>query len=434
MSMPESKIKTKNEKIKESLARTKTRRKEQVTRVIQLKIDYGRLSKAKKDALNLAYASAKHLYNDAIKSNDIWSYKPPSTVRVTLPDNTMENRDIVLGSQIKQGIVNQAKDNIKSLSTLRKHGYKTGALKPVHQIDSLPLNQKNVTYKLNKRHNRVKIQKIPGWLRLVGYDRLENWDEYGPAKLIRNPDGYYLAVTVFMDKTEYQAMRAAQAALHNIMVQGPRGYDAGSRVLLADDEGGVFNKEYPSHTRKAKYWSRRMSKRYDPGARKNTDLQSQGYVKAQRAYRKELLRTSREKTAVAREYVYYDLLKHDEIFLQDEQFASWKKRRSCFNMSLRMDASIVPRMYALYKIHEAQVTVLDKWQPTTRWCPVCGRRTPCPVTQRVFVCEYCGYSMERDTHGAQNMIRLGRRPLSYEELRKPRDVPVGPFMGISKQA
>lgn len=168
MSMPESKIKTKNEKIKESLARTKTRRKKQVTRVIQLKIDYGRLSKAQKDALNFAYASAKHLYNDAIKSNDIWSYKPPRTVQVTLPDNTVKNRDIVLGSQIKQGIINQAKINIKSLSALKKNGHKIGALKPVRQVNSLPLNQKNVTYRLNKRHNRVKIQKIPGLLRLVG--------------------------------------------------------------------------------------------------------------------------------------------------------------------------------------------------------------------------------------------------------------------------
>ena len=52
-----------------------------------------------------------------------------------------------------------------------------------------------------------------------------------------------------------------------------------------------------------------------------------------------------------------------------------------------------------------QTIVLDKWIPTTKWCPMCGRLHDMPTDIRTYVCE-CGYHEDRDVHSANNMIAI----------------------------
>ena len=51
------------------------------------------------------------------------------------------------------------------------------------------------------------------------------------------------------------------------------------------------------------------------------------------------------------------------------------------------------------------VIVLDKFIPTTKWCPCCHRINELNLNDRTYKCE-CGYLNDRDIHAAQNMLNI----------------------------
>lgn len=51
------------------------------------------------------------------------------------------------------------------------------------------------------------------------------------------------------------------------------------------------------------------------------------------------------------------------------------------------------------------VVVLDKYIPTTKWCPYCHKTHELSLSDRTFKCE-CGYSEDRDIHAAKNMLNI----------------------------
>ena len=57
--------------------------------------------------------------------------------------------------------------------------------------------------------------------------------------------------------------------------------------------------------------------------------------------------------------------------------------------------------------HE-RVTVLSSREPTTKYCPCCGKlKKDITLSDRVYECE-CGYKEDRDVHAARNMILLAK--------------------------
>ena len=52
-----------------------------------------------------------------------------------------------------------------------------------------------------------------------------------------------------------------------------------------------------------------------------------------------------------------------------------------------------------------QVHVLDRYAPTTKYCPICGNiKSNISLSDRVYHCDNCGYESDRDIHSANNMI------------------------------
>ena len=50
-----------------------------------------------------------------------------------------------------------------------------------------------------------------------------------------------------------------------------------------------------------------------------------------------------------------------------------------------------------------QTLVLDKFIPTTKWCPKCHKLNELTLDNRIYECE-CGYHEDRDIHAARNML------------------------------
>lgn len=311
MSLSVEALALRNKKIKESGKATRKRRKTQVCRAFTCKVDYRKLKSEQRKTLSELFRDAKHLYNDCVTSDSVFTYVPSREVTVRMKDGSTEPRTLDrIGAQMMQGVVQQTKDNMRALAALKKKGYEVGALKPVKSFDSIPLKQPGRTYRL--RGNYIRINRIPGLMRLTGMKQLDGW-EIGPAKLLRKASGYYVAFSCFKDKTAYEKEQPYTPAPVNPI----GGVDAGLKDEIVESDGTKTTRRYPD-SRKARYWARRMGKR---------DKSSRGWWKANRAYRMEHERLAARRKHAAIEEPQRLTRKYATLVIQNEQSAHGTRTR-----------------------------------------------------------------------------------------------------------
>ena len=122
------------------------------------------------------------------------------------------------------------------------------------------------------------------------------------------------------------------------------------------------------------------------------------YKTINRIQREYLKLSNRKKDKVNK--IVHKLKAYSCIVMQDEQISNWHKglfgkqvQHSCLGL-------VKAKLKAL-----PQTIVLDKWIPTTKWCPMCGQKHSISLDERTYVCE-CGYSEDRDIHSANNMLAI----------------------------
>ena len=54
-----------------------------------------------------------------------------------------------------------------------------------------------------------------------------------------------------------------------------------------------------------------------------------------------------------------------------------------------------------------QTVILDKWIPTTKLCPDCGKLLDLSLADRTVECS-CGHVEDRDVHSAKNVIFIAK--------------------------
>ncbi|WP_211205273.1 hypothetical protein [Pseudothermotoga thermarum] len=150
----------KSEQIKQAIAETKLKRQSQKPVVYQLKLQ--NLSKQKRKLLKEVFIQSKWLCNYLVA--DLNRLNEPANkievVEVKVKDKFEQRQLSLLGSQIKQEISDRIKDNLRLLAKLKANGYEVGALKFKRYVNSIPLKQYGVTYELDLKRNRVRIQKL----------------------------------------------------------------------------------------------------------------------------------------------------------------------------------------------------------------------------------------------------------------------------------
>ena len=193
----------KNAGISKTLAQTRIRRKDQVCRTYELKVDKSHLSVEMRSQLKRLFLEAKWLYNHLLAQgkldrDKLWNadYKAQA-VKVKVK-NAFEKRGLrVLSSQMRQEMIGRVKDNIVGLSHLKKNGRKVGALKFTSRVRSIPLNQHGITYWING--NRIHIQRL-GDIRVRGTKQIPKGAELANATLLQKNGDYYVHVTTFQPK------------------------------------------------------------------------------------------------------------------------------------------------------------------------------------------------------------------------------------------
>ena len=382
--MTDEKRLTKNENIKKSMRETCLRRMSQTCKVYTVKIDESRLSTRQAEQLKMLFVEAKWIYNDILnysENNDILSYNTKvKSVDVLNKNKEKEVRELkFIGSQMKQSVFANIVSNIKMLSTKKKQGNKVGKLRYISEYKSLNLKQYGNTYKIYS-NKRIKIQGISGKIIVNGLDQFINIldIEIANAKILNKPDGYYIAITTYQytDKLPIKQYIGEEI-----------GIDLGIKDTITLSTGEKF-KASIGETERLKRLQRKLARQ-----QKGSNNRYKTRILIQKEYQK----IDNKKHDFANKLVYY-LLSYKNVYMQDENLRGWHS--GWFGKQVQHST-----MGMIKLLMSNQVHVLDRFAPTTKYCPICGNiKDDISLSDREYHCDNCGYTFDRDVHSANNMI------------------------------
>ena len=385
--MTEEERLAKNNRIREKSKETKHKRKSQICRVFHVKIDISHLNKAQKTRLKMLFVEAKWLYNDILTFSQDHDINDYDTKTLIVQGLDKDHQPVIhelqyLGSQMRQSVIQGIKDSMKALVVLREHNRKIGKIRYKSDYVSINLKQHRITYRFYDEYH-IGIQGFKERIRIKGANQFWNIPdlEFANAKLLNLPDGYYLAITTYQSKGGEKKKNKPEI-----------GIDMGIKTTITTSEGSKY-KVLIEESERIKKCQRLIARR-----KKGSNNRYKARKLLQRAYQ----RLSSRKKDTANKIVH-DLLEHEHVYMQDENISEWHK--GLFGRTVQH--SVLGLVKAKLIRHE-RVTVLSSREPTTKYCPKCGKlKKDITLSDRIYECT-CGYREDRDIHAARNMILLSK--------------------------
>jgi transposase len=379
---------TKKEQISSSLKATREKRKSQDCKVFEIKVDKSHLSKATCEQIKRVFLESKWLYNYTLAQENVFDADDKiKEVEIKVKD-VFEKRELtIIGSQIKQSVLDGLTQNIKNLSKAKKKGISVGKLNFINRYDSIDLKQFGNTYKI--KGSRIKIQGISQWFRVRGLNQIEGY-EIANAKFIQKSGDYYLHITCYKKKEE-QAIKTKRAV----------GIDFGIKTQLTLSDGLVgvelnYASEFPKRLRKL---YRRWSKKEKHSAN--------WYKKLEQINREFNYWTNKKKDT--RNKIINILEKNFGIICyQNDNFRGWQRI-----WGRRMLSTGIGGITARLKKSATSVQV-DRFFASTKTCSCCHHKQNVGLEERTFVCEKCGFIAPRDFNSGTNILQNGLNKIGVE--------------------
>ncbi len=369
-----------NSKMADSVRATRTRHAAMRPRAISLKLQTDKINNEQREALERVFLEAKWLRNAALGSKDPLHFDAKlKYIQGFDADRKPVVRELKqISMMMRQSVLTELSWNMKSLAGLKRNGHQIGGLRFATEIRSITLKKFGQTHKL--RGSKLKLERIPGWFRVLGTKQLDGLEISSAAKLVRKPSGYYLVLSCYDVPNEEQDLLP------------PVGIDFGAKTLLTLSDGREFNHRFEEPER-LRRWQRKLQRRVKG---------SKGWWEARNAVRAEYEKLSHRKADTVNKIVA-EILLHEKVVIQDDYLPAWKRRKSKRRGSGRKLqhsglGSIKAKLAA-----STRTIVLDRWTPTTQLCPSCGTLNKHTLSQRTYSCT-CGYSSPRDLHAARNML------------------------------
>jgi len=395
---------TKNEQIKQTLKNTRNKRMSQVCRVFTVKIQENKLSKLQKEQLKMLFVEAKkfknHILNwsNSSEDNKIWNFDT-KVKTIICKDKDMQDVEYklkYLTSTLKQTIVTEMVSNIRTLSSLKKQGFKVGKLKFCKEVRELNYKQYGVSHKIISS-KRIKLQGISGNIPVNGLQQFINENiDYANFKLLNRCDGYYVQITTYTDNSKLPTKKTNGKTI---------GIDFGCETSFTLSNGEKINATFQEGER-IKKLSVRMNRRMKKG--------SKNWLRCKKQLNKAYQKLTNKKNDLANKIIA-KFNEYEKIIIQDEQLKNWHKS----GHGKTVQHSILGRVKS--KLLESPKTVvLSKSCPTTKLCTKCGEfHDELKVWDRTFKCE-CGIEMDRDVHAAKNMIWFYENKIGVERTEYKR--------------
>ncbi|MFQ5976527.1 MAG: RNA-guided endonuclease InsQ/TnpB family protein [Candidatus Heimdallarchaeota archaeon] len=387
----------KNQKIKQTLKATRARRKTQCCRVYELKINRRKLTPASRAHLGRLFLEAKWFYNWVLSHKDVFGVDTTVKHVPVKVGDAFEDRELrCLSGQMKQGLVTQIHQAIRALAALKKKGHKVGKLKFKGFLEQIPLKQAGITYKLDRSHQRVKLQNLNQRLRVHGCSQLPGEVELANAHLLRRHGDYYLHVVTYQAKTK----RACQMAPSGTSI----GIDTGLQTQFAFSNGVAVAYRIP--------FPERLRRLYRQFSRTQKGSQNRRKVGCQ--LQKQFAKLTNRKKEIRNQVVAYLVRHYEVICFQDELLRAWQRVYG----EKMADLSLGAFLRILIERSRTPVEVRSTF-PSTQRCSGCGQKPPHKLTlaERVYRCRnsQCGLVLDRDLNAAINLRLegLGLEPKEY---------------------
>ena len=378
----------KNKKIADARRSTMLKRHNQLCKTFKFKVNKSCLSKQQSEQLKMLFVEAKWIYNYLLSNNDnIFDIKTKYKELINITHKDKQGNDIPVtishvGSSVKQELIQQINNAIKTLVTLKKKGNKIGKLKFKSEINSINLKQYGITHKI--KGNKFKIQGIKTPIRVYGLKQLSKYKniDYANAHLLYDGYDYFISLTCFIDK---------EIVCNNISYTNDIiGLDLGVKTTITCSNGEKINVQVEESERLKKLQAKlaRQIKR------------SNNWYKTKSLIRKEYNHITNKKNDLSNKIVHSLLVNNRIIVIQDEAISEWKTGI----MTSKVHHSILGRIKSKLK-QSSRVIILDKWFPTTKYCSKCGYKyDDITLDNRIFKCPNCNTQEDRDIHAANNMI------------------------------
>ena len=387
-------------KIKEAIKATRLKRSGQKCCVFKFKINQSKLSKKQNEQLRMMFVEGKWLYNDIISrlQDPVFSLKDYNPLVKEVRHYDKDRNESVsqleyLPGSCKQTIAQQIMSSLKTMKTLRERGFqKHGRLKFIKELKVINLKQYGVTHEI-RSSTKMKIQGVSKPVKVAGIQQLKHLKhvDFANAKLLNTASGYYVALTCYLPISKKRQIKNRKISNTD---QNIIGIDFGCQTSLTLSNGKKINISFGEGEQLRKL-QRRLSKRKTKHSNRRTKLINR--------IRRKYDHIRNKKTDIANK-VIHDLKSYGRIVIQDEQLSKWQKS----GHGNAVQHSCLGRIKSKLK-ELPQITVLDKWIPTTKLCTSCGSRHDMKQSDRTFKCD-CGIEADRDVHAAQNMVWI------YENL------------------
>ena len=376
---------SKKEAIKQSLKETKQKRKSQSCHVYDVKIVKNKLNTTQKEQITRLFLEAKWFYNYCL--DQLNEKKTPLSeidtkinhVQIKNQLGKYEERWLLyLSSQMKQGIVSEIKTSLKALKTAKEHGLKVGALQYKNYCNSIPLKQKNITYKILSK-NKIRVQNFDKSFIVRGLEQFINIPhDLANAKLIRKADGFHIFITCYLPK-----------APTNPVYDSIIGVDFGIGFDFVLSDGTKFKYKL-QETDRLKYLQRKLS---------TLKKGSKQFNNTKKAIKREYDHMNNIKDDLANKFVNY-LKKFKIVVIQDENISGWHKGLFGKAVQHSILGRVKDRLLRL-----PNVVILSRFLPTSKLCFDCGTlKQDLKLKDRVFCCSCNHKKHDRDVHAAQCMV------------------------------
>lgn len=371
-----------NARRKASREANKARRAGLVKSSVQLKL---KPSKAQAKALDSYFLQAKWLRNSVVSGEHDRNYKN-TEVLVHRPRG-VETESLTMPAALRQGVIREVAWNEKSLKALRKNRRRAGfgTLRTNSRKNNIPLNSVGNTHLVSGK--KVRLLGV-GWVKFLGAKQLED-RELGGGTLVRRPSGYYLNVLTWREPPA----RSSKP-------KPPVGLDFGIATNITTSDGVEWSVAIGESERLKRLQRKLQRQKKGSNSRHKTLM----------ALRKEYERLGNKKDDAASKLVAA-LKGHEFVAFQDENLASWKRKR-WFGGAVRRSA--MGRVKARLKALPGS-RMVGRFEPTTKACRACGKLNSIALSERVYRCS-CGYAMPRDRHAALNILELSIEQHTPEEL------------------
>lgn len=379
----------------DSILETRLKRKTQTCKVFEVKIDLSHLSQKSLKHLYSLFTEAKWFYNYCISQEKLDTADTTlKSVPIKVKDE-FENRNFsVLKSHMKQGIKTRIFTAIKSLSSHKKKGHKVGKIRFRTQINSIPLPEFHKDFDI-KDKNTIRLSGLKQKVKVIGLKQIPKDCEISNATLIRKSSGFYFHITTFTTKEE------------RIVPEASIGIDFGCQTQMTLSDGTKIEFQVPISKRLKRLDRKITRKQFNGKLRDKSKKKYQDQIKRQREYEK----LTNQKKDIKNKVVSVLTNNFKYICFQDESIHAWHAG----NHGKKIQNSGIGGIISDLKNKSVTPIEVNKFFPSTQLCPECGDKHKLSLNERIYVCNKCRYTKDRDVKSAICIEKEGLKQIPLDE-------------------